>query len=101
MPTPPEESFSALFAASEQKRAAEKISVGDVVSGKVIALSQSTVFVAIGDKSEATIDAAEFRDPTSGEISVAVGDQIEATVVDDGSRSGTPVLRRSNGRHGG
>ena len=35
------------------------------------------------------------------EIRIAVGDTIEATVVDDGSQSGTPVLRRSIGSHGG
>jgi small subunit ribosomal protein S1 len=99
-PAHAEESFSALFAASERKSKAEKIAVGDVVSGKVIALDPSTVFVAIGDKSEATIDASEFRDSATGEIRIAVGDEIEATVVDDGSRSGTPVLRRSIGRHG-
>ncbi len=96
-----DESFSALFAESEQKGRPQKIAVGDVVSGKVIALSPSTAFVAIGDKSEATIDAAEFRDPTTNEIRIAVGDTIEATVVDDGSHSGTPVLRRSIGSHGG
>jgi len=101
MSNPTDESFSTLFAASEQKSAAQKIAVGDVVSGKVIALSQSTVFVAIGDKSEATIDAAEFRDSTTNEIRIAVGDTIEATVVDDGSLSGTPILRRSIGSHGG
>jgi small subunit ribosomal protein S1 len=101
MSDPTDESFSALFAASEQKGKGRKIAVGDIVSGKVIALSASTVFVAIGDKSEATIDAGEFRDPTTNEIRIAVGDTIEATVVDDGSRSGTPILRRSIGSHGG
>jgi small subunit ribosomal protein S1 len=99
-PPPADESFAALFAASEKKVGARKIAVGDVVSGKVIACNDATVFVAIGDKAEATIDAAEFRDPSTGEIRIAVGDEIEATVVDDGSRSGAPVLRRTIGRHG-
>jgi len=94
------DSFAALFAASEGKGRAPKIVVGDVISGRVIALSSTTVFVAIGDKGEATIDAAEFRDPESGEMRIAVGDEIEATVVDDGRRSGTPILRRTLGRHG-
>jgi small subunit ribosomal protein S1 len=98
-PISPDEDFAALFAASEQKRA-PKIAVGDVVSGRVIALTASTVFVAVGDKGEATIDAAEFRDPATGEVGVVVGDEVEATVVDDGSASGTPVLRRMMGRHG-
>jgi len=99
-PPPAEESFAALFEASEKKHGVRKIAVGDVVSGRVIACDDMTVFVAVGDKGEATIDAAEFRDPASGEIRIAIGDQIEATVVDDGSRSGAPVLRRSIGRHG-
>jgi len=99
-PPPAEESFAALFEASEKKRRVRRIAVGDLVSGRVIACDDTTVFVAIGDKGEATIEAAEFRDPASGEIKIAVGDEIEATVVDDGSRSGTPVLRRTIGRHG-
>jgi small subunit ribosomal protein S1 len=99
-PPSSDESFAELFAASEKKGRAAKISVGDRVSGKVIALSASTVFVAVGDKGEATIDAAEFRDPATGEIRIAIGDQIEAAVVDDGGRSGTIVLARTMGRHG-
>jgi len=99
-PPPADESFAALFAASEKKGRARRIAVGDRVSGRVIARDDSTVFVAIGDKGEATIDAAEFRDPSTGEIRVAVGDEIEATVVDDGARSGAPVLQRTIGRHG-
>lgn len=98
-----DESFADLFAASEKKRGTEKIAVGDVVSGRVIAVGSTTIFVAIGDKSEAAIDAAEFRDAATGELRIAVGDKVEATVVDDGSRSGTPTLRRSighGGRHG-
>jgi small subunit ribosomal protein S1 len=99
-PPPEEESFAELFAASEKKGGTRRIVVGDVVSGKVIACDESTVFVAIGDKGEATIDATEFRDPATGKIAIAVGDEVEATVVDDGSRSGAPVLRRTIGRHG-
>jgi small subunit ribosomal protein S1 len=99
-PPPAEESFAELFAASEKKGGARRIAVGDRVTGKVIACDESTIFVAIGDKGEATIDAAEFRDSSTGEMRVAVGDEIEATVVDDGSRSGAPVLRRTVGRHG-
>ncbi len=99
-PPPAEEDFSTLFAASEGQTKPQTIAVGDLVSGKVIAVSQSSVFVAIGDKGEATIDAAELRDPATGELRVAVGDEIEATVVDDGSRSGSPILRRAMGRSG-
>ncbi|HYC55059.1 MAG TPA: S1 RNA-binding domain-containing protein [Candidatus Binatia bacterium] len=97
-PATDEEDFASLFAASEKKSRGQKIEVGDKVSGKVIEVTSTTVFVAIGNKGEATIDAAEFRDSTTGEILIKAGDTIEATVVDDGSRSGSAVLRRVMGR---
>ena len=97
---PDDESFSALFAASEHAPKRQRIAVGDLVTGKVIAIGETTVFVAIGDRNEATIDAAELRDPASGELGVAVGDEIQATVIDDGGRSGSAVLRRGIGRSG-
>jgi small subunit ribosomal protein S1 len=46
------------------------------------------------------IDVAEFRDPQTGEVTLAVGDLVEATVVDDGRSSGSIVLKRSLGRGG-
>jgi small subunit ribosomal protein S1 len=82
------EDFAALLAASE------------VVRGRVIAIGASSAFVAIGGKAEATIDLGEFRDPTSGEVALHEGDEIEATVVDDGTRSGSVVLKRVAGRGG-
>lgn len=100
-PTAPEDDFAALFAASEAAEAQhKKIAVGEVVRGRVIAVGQTTAFVAIGGKGEATIDLAEFRDPASGALTLAVGDQLEATVVDDGRRSGAVVLKRTLGRGG-
>jgi small subunit ribosomal protein S1 len=100
-PTPPDDDFAALFAASEATEGQrQKITVGDAVRGRVIAIGQATAFVAIGGKGEATIDLAEFRDPSTGELTLAVGDQLEATVVDDGSGSGTVVLKRTLGRGG-
>jgi len=56
--------------------------------------------VAVGGKAEAAIDVAEFRDPATGAVSLQEGDEIEATVVDDGSRSGTILLKRVAGRGG-
>lgn len=96
-----DEDFAALFAASEQgTRREKKIAAGDVVRGRVIAVGASTAFVAIGGKHEAGIDVNEFRDPQTGEIGIAVGDEIEATVVDDGGRSGEIKLKRVAGRGG-
>lgn len=96
-----EEDFAALLAASEATGAQRKqIAAGEVVRGRVIAIGQATAFVAIGGKGEAIIDVAEFRDPASGELRLAVGDLLEATVIDDGQRSGAVVLKRTLGRGG-
>jgi small subunit ribosomal protein S1 len=96
-----EEDFAALLAESE---AAEKqrprIRSGDLVRGRVVAVGAQSAFVAIGAKAEAVIDLAEFRDSETGEVHLAVGDQIEATVTDDGTRSGSIVLKRTLGRGG-
>lgn len=96
-----DEDFAALFAASEQQTKREKkLAAGDVVRGRVIAVGTSKAFVAVGGKHEAGIDVNEFRDPQTGEVGIAIGDEIEATVVDDGARSGEIVLKRVAGRGG-
>jgi len=96
-----ENDFAALFAASEAGETRRgKIEVGDLVRGRVIALGAATAFVAVGGKGEASIDLAEFRHPDTGECTLAVGDELEATVVDDGSASGSIVLKRTLGRGG-
>ncbi len=96
-----EEDFAALFADSEAAASGSKpLAPGDLVRGRVVALGSDTAFVAIGGRSEAVIHLAEFRDPESGELRLAVGDQVEATVTDDGSRSGTIVLKGTLGRGG-
>ncbi|MFI5395419.1 MAG: 30S ribosomal protein S1 [Candidatus Binatia bacterium] len=99
--TSAENDFAALFAASEAAGTQrQKITVGEVVRGCVTAIGQAAAFVAIGGKGEATIDLAEFRDPASGALTLAVGDQLEATVLDDGGQSGAVVLKRTLGRGG-
>jgi small subunit ribosomal protein S1 len=96
-----DEDFAALFAASEGARKRERrVVAGDVVRGRVIAVGATSAFVAIGGKAEATIDLGEFRDPATGEVALGEGDEIEATVVDDGARSGSIVLKRVAGRGG-
>jgi small subunit ribosomal protein S1 len=96
-----DEDFAALFAASESTAKRERrVTVGDVVRGRVIAVGASTAFVAVGGKAEAAIDVGEFRDPETGEVKLKEGDEIEATVVDDGTHSGSIVLKRVAGRGG-
>lgn len=94
-----DEDFAALLAESEGlERRTRRIAVGDVVRGRVVAIGASTAFVAVGGKSEAVIELAEFRDPETDEVRIGVGDEIEATVTDDGSRSGSIVLKQTLGR---
>jgi small subunit ribosomal protein S1 len=101
MAGPDDEDFATLFAASERARTRERrLAAGDVVRGRVISVGASAAFVAVGGKAEATIDLGEFRDPATGEVGLKEGDEIEATVVDDGSQSGSIVLKRVAGRGG-
>lgn len=93
------EDFAALLAASEAQ-AAQRPQLGETVRGRVIALGGSSAFVEIGGKGEAVIDLSEFLDPETGQPGLAVGDQVEATVVDDGRTSGTVTLKRAVGRGG-
>lgn len=98
-----EEDFASLFEATQPKATQAKvtrIAAGDLLSCTVIAVGASSVFVSVGDKSEGTIDIAEFRDPSTGEFVVAVGDVVKATIVDDGESSGSAVLSRMLGRGG-
>ncbi len=89
------EDFASLFAESEAaEKSRRRVRAGDLVRGRVIALGAQSAFVAIGGKAEAVIDLAEFRNAETGEVGLAVGDEIEATVTDDGSRSGSIVLKR-------
>jgi len=96
-----DEDFASLLAASERtERRERRPTAGDVVRGRVIAVGSSTAFVAVGGKAEAAIDLGEFRDPETGVVQLREGDEIEATVVDDGSRSGSIILKRVAGRGG-
>src|SRR5919108_3551352 len=74
------EDFATLFAQHEARRALEK---GQVVKGRVIQITAEHVFVDVGGKGEAWIDRGELQD-ANGQLRVAVGDEVEATVVATG-----------------
>jgi small subunit ribosomal protein S1 len=95
-----DDDFAALLEASEAAARRRRIAAGETVRGRVVALATTTAFVEIGGKGEAVIDLGEFRDADSGELQLAVGDWVEATVVDDGGGSGSVVLKRTVGRGG-
>jgi small subunit ribosomal protein S1 len=96
------EDFASLLEASQEAGGAPapRLRAGDLLTCRVLAVSASSIFVAVGDKAEGRIDLAEFRDAATGELHVTVGEVIQATVVDDGSRSGSAVLTRMLGRGG-
>jgi small subunit ribosomal protein S1 len=96
-----DDEFARLLEESEGPARQRPTRTGDSVRGRIVALGAGTAFVALGGKAEAVIDLAELTDPTTGEPAVAVGDEVEATVTDDGSKSGQIVLRRTIGRGGG
>jgi small subunit ribosomal protein S1 len=74
------EDFAALFARSE---AGPDLERGQTVKGRVIQITGEHVFVDVGGKGEAWIDRAELTDD-DGRLRVAVGDEVEATVVGTG-----------------
>jgi small subunit ribosomal protein S1 len=78
--TPPAEDFATLFAQAQGRAVLQR---GQVVKGRVVQIGEESVFVDVGSKGEAWIDRAELSDD-EGRLQVAVGDEVEATVVATG-----------------
>ena len=100
-PPPPDEDFAAMFAASERdgKQARRPgLAIGDRVRGKVVSVGQEVTVLDLGSGGEGTLETVELRDP-SGQLTVEVGDVLEARVVAQGDRPGFVSLRRGAG-HG-
>src|SRR5882672_9436891 len=74
------EDFAALFA---REAARPVLEMGQIVKGRVIHITAESVFVDVGGKGEAWIDRAELA-ADDGTLKVAVGDEVEATVVATG-----------------
>ena len=77
MSEPEEDDFEKMFEASQQARRIEK---GRTIDGTVVAIGEESALVDVGGKSEAEIDIGELKDE-DGDLEVAVGDRIQATVV--------------------
>ncbi|WP_428267321.1 30S ribosomal protein S1 [Haliangium sp.] len=94
-----EENFAALLDEYEPVQPTpvrrDEISVGDRVRGRVVSVGSEAVFVELGTKAEAMLERDQVTD-ADGQVTVAIGDEIEARVVD--MRGATPVLRVSAGR---
>jgi len=100
MATDKEEDFAALLAeyeGVENKKKKKTPKPGDEVKGRIVSIGRDAAFVDFGGKSDGVLDLAELRDG-DGKVTVQVGDEIEARVVEiEGPKGGT-VLRRLVGR---
>src|SRR5467141_834167 len=75
-----DEDFATLFA---REAARSVLEIGQIVKGRVIQIAAESIFVDVGGKGEAWIERAELTDD-EGRLRVAIGDQVEATVVSTG-----------------
>src|SRR3989442_8637347 len=75
-----DEDFATLFA---REAARSVLEIGQIVKGRVIQIAAESIFVDVGGKGEAWIERAELTDD-EGRLRVAVGDEVEATVVSTG-----------------
>ena len=73
----PDEDFATMFEASQQAKRIEK---GQTIEGTIVAIGPEVALVDVGGKSEAVIEIDELKDD-EGDVEVAVGDRIQATVV--------------------
>jgi small subunit ribosomal protein S1 len=74
-----EESFAELFE-SYSAGMNEDIRVGDKISGKIISIGDTTVFVDTGTKADGVVEIEELKDE-SGQLPYDVGDTLELFVV--------------------
>ena len=77
-PLPTTDDFAAMLGAGPVKLT--YVNPGDKVSATVVAVGTEAVFVELGGKTEGAIDRSELLD-SEGELSVSVGDIVEAFVV--------------------
>ncbi len=85
--------FAAMLAEFEPAARGTGPKKGQMVKGRVVNISGSSVFLDLGGKSEGAIDREELLD-ADGELSVKLGDSVEARVAEVDGPSGCIVLRR-------
>ena len=88
--------FGEILAQYEESAPAERKDdpqVGDKVSGTIVSVGEDTILVDLGTKSEAAIPAADLRDK-EGNLTVAVGDRLDATVAGRDAESNSLILKR-------
>jgi len=70
--------------------------VGAKVTGKILSIGEETAFVDLGTKSEAVIETAQLKD-AEGNLTVNVGDSIDATVTAADAETGLRLRKRAVG----
>ncbi len=86
-----EGSFESLLHAYEER--AQTFSEGEVIKGKVIAITAGGVIVDVGFKSEGIIPAEQFMDDL-GQLGVKVGDSVDVFLEQTENANGYVVLSR-------
>ncbi|MFP5287413.1 MAG: 30S ribosomal protein S1 [Thermoanaerobaculia bacterium] len=97
-----EKDFAQALAEFEQQggEKREDPPVGAKVSGKILSIGEESAFVDLGTKSEALIETAQLKD-AEGNLTVNVGDTVDATVTAADPETGTLMLRRQAAASGG
>jgi small subunit ribosomal protein S1 len=102
-PQAPEEDFAAMFAAAERaapKGQRARFAIGDRVRGKVVSIGDEVTVLELAGGGEGTLETLELRDP-AGQLTVKVGETIDARVVALGEKQGFVNLRRGAIQSGG
>lgn len=92
------EDFASMLAEFERETDAPSgrgPKVGEMVRGTVVNIGSEAVFLDLGGKSEGMLELDQVSD-RDGNLTVAIGDEVEARVVESGG--GSIVLRRSIGK---
>jgi small subunit ribosomal protein S1 len=96
------ESFAQALAEFEQQggEKREDPPAGAKVTGTILSIGEETAFVDLGTKSEAVIETAQLKD-AEGNLTVHVGDAIDATVASADPEAGLQLKKRAAGGGGG
>jgi small subunit ribosomal protein S1 len=96
------EDFASMLAEFEKKNPGparrREPQPGDIVKARVVSIGSDAVFVDVGAKAEGVIDVVHLRDE-HGKLPVAVGDTIEARVIETSGKAGCVVLHPLGGGH--
>lgn len=76
--------------ASAYEKTFRRISEGDIVKGKVIAISKKDIYIDLGYKSEGIIPLSEFKDKST----VNIGDEFEVLVESKENEDGLIVVSK-------